>query len=298
MSVPKVSVLLSLFRAERFLSRYLEDVLEQSIVDRVELSVVHNDPTDAERDILNHYAQRITMVRCETPRESLYASWNRALAQSRGEYVACWNVDDLRVANSLELMACTLDTDPGIGWTYGDFSITHAFGRKEGKRISTPEWSRELGTKGAIGGPFFMWRRSLVDRVGWFDEQFSSGGDFDYTVRLSMHSKAIRTPDLHGYFLHERAGLSTAGHCQPIERTVIQLRYGIYETLDWSYVHPSLSFRTRHFLQPESTWVPVEKMVPEYERLIEVRSNSAWHIPWQTAKAVVRRRLASMLGRR
>ncbi len=298
MPSPKVSVILSIYRAERFLRRYFENVLEQSLGDAVELSIVHNDPTDAERTIIDEFSGRIAMVRCETPRESLYASWNRAIAQSCGEYIACWNADDLRTRDSLERMVRTLDTTPVLGWTYGDFIISRTFGHTEGSPVTTPEWSRELGSRSAIGGPFFMWRRSLLPSIGWFDEQFCSGGDFDYTVRLSLGATGARTPGLLGYFLDERTGLSTSGDLQPMERTVIQLRYGIYETLDWHFVHAALQFRPRHLLQPGGQWVPVEQRIPGYEALIAARRQAAWRIPFHSVGAAIRRQAARQLGRR
>lgn len=297
MSPPKVSIILSLFRAERYLQRYLEDVLAQTISDKLELSIVLNDPVEVERKVLDRYSAKIRIVRCETPREPLYASWNRAIKQSSGEYLACWNVDDLRTEDSLERMVQTLDSFPDTGWTYGDFVVSRAFGEKHGKKVITPAWSLELATHGAIGGPFFMWRRSLMEKVGWFDEQFASGGDFDYTVRLSFHSCAEPTPGLIGYFLDERGGLSTSGELQPVERTAIQLRYGIYETLDWRYVHRSLRFRVREILQPGGIWVPVESLVPDYDRMIASRRTAAWCIPFHTAKAAARQWIAGRLRR-
>jgi len=291
----KVTILLSIFRAERFLERYLENILEQTLLGEIELSVVHNAPSDVERKILDWYSTKIQIVRIETPLESLYTSWNKAIAQSQGEYLVCWNVDDLREANSLERMAKILDEDSSIGWTYGDFVITNFFGEKIGSSVATPEWSNELATRGAIGGPFFMWRRDLISTVGWFDEQFSSGADFDYTVRLSLHTKATKTQGLIGYFLNEGAGLSTAGTLQPIERTAIQLRYGIYETLDWRYVHQALYYRVRHILQPGGIWLQVEHLVPNYERLIEARKSTAWQIPLNTFKTAVRQKIAKTL---
>lgn len=295
MAKAKVSVMLSLFCAERFLSEFLENVAEQSNLDELELSIVHNDPTEAERSILDQYSKKIRMIRLETHRENLYASWNRALKQSTGDYIACWNVDDLRVGDSLERMTHTLDSDRLLGWTFGDFVISSSWGLKKGRYIATPEWSQELGTRGAIGGPFFMFRRNAMEEVGWFDEQFSSGGDFDYTVRLSLQSRGCRTPGLHGYFLNEGLGLSTSGKLQQIERTVIQLRYGIYETLDWRYVHPALRFRILHLLQPDSLWRPVEQLVPHYQQLIDSRKSAAWLVPIHTVLATCRSWLAKKI---
>lgn len=297
MGLPKVSIVLSVYRAERYLRRYLQSVAEQSMLSDMELSIVHNDPSAEERSTLDEFSEKVRMVRCETPRESIFISFNRAIAQSQGEYLACWNADDLRSPDSLRRMARTLDHQPQVGWTYGDFVLSESFGTLAGRLVSAPEWTRDLAMRGAIGGPFFMWRRSLLDSVGWFDEQFRSGGDFDYTVRLSRASIGQRTPGVMGYFLNERAGLSTSGNLQPIERTVIQLRYGIYETLDWVYLHSALQFRVRHLLQPGGNWVPVDELVTDYDALIVARRYRAWKIPIYTLKAALRRQLVKSLGR-
>ena len=297
MASPKVSIILSVYRAERYLHRYLQSVLAQSMLSDIELSIVHNDPSEEERAIIDKFSGRIRMVRCEIPRERLYASWNRAIAQSHGEYLVCWNVDDLRSPDSLERMAWTLDDQPEAGWTYGDFVVSRSFGTLDGRRVTAPEWTRDLATRGAIGGSFFMWRRSLLGSVGWFDEQFRSGGDFDYTVRLSLGSIGKKTPGVIGYFLNEHSGLSTSGNLQPIERTVVQLRYGIYETLDWFYVHSALQYRVRHRLQPSGQWVPAHELAADYDALIASRHYRIWQSPIHTVKAALRRQLVKFVKR-
>ena len=297
MSLPKVSVLLSVYRAERYLHQYLENVLEQTLGEAVELSVVHNDPTPGERSILDAFDGRIRMIRSETERESLYKSWNRAIAQSSGDYLACWNADDLRTPDSLERMARTLDEDSEAGWTYGDFLISRCHGNRTGRHVRSVEWSRDRATRGAIGGPFFVWRRNLLEQVGWFDEQFRSGGDFDYTARLSLASRGARTPGMLGYFLSTGEGLSTSGELQPIERTVIQLRYGIYETVDWHYVPPSLQYRVQPVLQPEGRWVRVQDSIPDYESLIASRRFNAWRIPVYSCKILLYRAVSRVMRR-
>lgn len=294
MAISRVCVILSLYRGEKFLERYLYNVLEQTIVDQIELSIVHNDPTDVELEILARFIKKISIIKFNTTREGLYSSWNRAIAQSSAPYIACWNVDDLRSPDSLERMANTLDQNPHHGWTYGDFLITEAYESHEGRKVRTPEWSLKQSTTGAIGGPFFMWRRSLMSTVGWFDEQFSSGGDFDFTVRLSLQTKGLRTPGIIGYFLNEKTGLSTAGDVHYIERTAIQLRYGIYETIDWKYVPRALRLQICSFLQPEGQWVRIEQSVQNYEQLINGRSKSAWLIPYYTVKSAILRQLSRL----
>lgn len=291
----KISVILSLYRGERFLRDYLENFKLQSIAGSAELSIVHNDPTPGERKIIEEFSSKIRIIRCEVSRENLYTSWNRAIAQSNGQYIACWNVDDRRTLDSLEAMACKLDGDPSLGWTYGDFIITNKTNSSEGTYVVAPEWSKETATTGAIGGPFFMWRRNISNGAKWFDEQFLSGGDFDFTVRLSLCSKGARTRGLLGCFLNERLGLSTAGDRQPIERTVIQLRYGIFDNLDCNYIPAALRYRVCHILEPENVWAPLEFRIESYEELIKSRKYRIWKAPFFSIKMALRRWLIRCL---
>jgi glycosyltransferase involved in cell wall biosynthesis len=246
----KTSIILSLYNCEKYLKKYLEDALNQKGINEIEFSIVHNEPTDKEKEIIDKYRNRLNIIYKEVPLEPLYASWNKAIKQSTGEYLACWNVDDLREYDSIANMVRTLDYNQDAGFTYGDIIIVNQFGNKKGKYIKTPSFTKKLGTSGAIGGPFFMWRRSLIEKVGYFDEQFKSGGDFDYTVRLSIFSKGTKTNGLLGYFLHEGLGLSTRNaHLQMLERTVIELRYGIWHKIDIHYINEAFNYKINYITE-------------------------------------------------
>ena len=240
----KVSIILSLYNVESYLEKYFEEVLKQKGVENIEFSIIHNKATQKEKIIIDSFRGKLNIIYQEVPLEPLYVSWNRATLQSSADYIACWNVDDLREYNSVERMIKTLDENSKAGFTYGDIIIVNEFCKKEGRYIKTPKYTKSLGTTGAIGGPFFMWRRSLLHKVGYFDEQFKSGGDFDYTVRLSIFSRGMKTNGLIGYFLNNGSGLSTKStELQVLERTAIQLRYGIWHTIDINYINKALDYQ-------------------------------------------------------
>ncbi|MBT5400654.1 glycosyltransferase [bacterium] len=246
----KVTIILSLFNVEKYLERYFKNVLNQEGVKNIELSIVHNQATSMEKNIIQKYKNKLNITYQEVPLESLYKSWNRAILQSSGEYLVCWNVDDLRECNSIKKMVETLDKNQNIGFTYGDIIIVNSFGKKKGKYVKTPEFTKHLGTTGAIGGPFFMWRRCLIDKIGYFDEQFKSGGDFDYTVRLSIFSRGMKTNGLIGYFLNNGSGLSTKStELQVLERTAIELRYGIWYKINIDYINRALNYNVNSIVE-------------------------------------------------
>ena len=225
----KVSIILSLYNCEKYLEKYLENALSQKQLEIIEFSIVHNEPTYSEKKIIKKYSRKLNLIYIEVNREPLYKSWNKAISQSNGEYLVCWNVDDIRTNDSISKMVETLDNNKNIGFTYGDFIISKKYGSKNGKYVNIPEYKKTIGQSSAIGGPFFMWRRNLIPKVGYFDEQFLSGADLDYTIRLSNVCDGKKTEGLIGYFLNDGSGLSTKNiFLQIIERTAIENRHNIY----------------------------------------------------------------------
>ena len=98
-----------------------------------------------------------------------------------------------------------------------------------------------------ILGPFFMFRRSVLDRCGMFDEQFKSGGDFDFAMRLARCGNGLCLSDMLGYYLNEGTGLSTNinDDVQAIERTVIELRYGL-DVLEPQFIKQARKYDIEH----------------------------------------------------
>ena len=277
----KVSVLLSLFRCEKYLADYFENALAQIGFDKIEFSIIHNDPTKKEKAIIENYKSKLNIVYQDVKREPLYKSWNRAIKQSTGEYLVCWNVDDLRTKDSISRMVKTLEDNYKIGFTYGDFIITKKFGATKGKYINTPEYNFNLATTGAIGGPFFMWRRNLIPKVGYFDEQFLSGGDFDYTVRLAVFSVGSKTKGLIGYFLNENLGLSTKNnHLQILEREVILRRYGVWQKTNLFLNTSIISYQINHIREFDN----LRELNDQIQKLVAQRKKDKIYIFFSTFK--------------
>ena len=73
-----------------------------------------------------------------------------------------------------------------------------------------------------------MFRKSLIEKSGVFDEQLIQGADYDLALRLAFNGKGLHLPVNLGYYLNEGLGQSTKPDSkQPVERTVIELRYNL-----------------------------------------------------------------------
>ncbi len=269
----KVSAIVSCFNGSKYLPAFLENCTEQTIVDRIEIVLVHNNPTSQELEIVKKYQNQYPSLfkHIIVTREPFAVSVNRAIKISSGEYVCVWNIDDLRTPNSLELMFKTLDTNPNVGFTYGDYIIVNKWQGQTGRLITEPEYEQREFIYSMHLGPFYMWRKNLCERIGYWDEQFKSGSDFDYASRLAVESVGLKTQGLLGYYLDEGLGLSTGKTpWQPIERTAIELRFGALHKLDFWYYTRAQKYRIEEVLT-EGIWYSINKLMPNYKKYYKNR---------------------------
>jgi hypothetical protein len=86
-------------------------------------------------------------------------------------------------------------------------------------------------------GPFMMFDSKVLIKSGLFDEQLRSGADFDLAIRLARSGHLGFTSGLLGYYLDAGLGASTRPNSlQAIERSVIELRYGIFDKFNAEYL--------------------------------------------------------------
>jgi glycosyltransferase involved in cell wall biosynthesis len=276
---PLVSAITPSFRMQKYLKTFLEWLPRQTFFHQLEVVLDHNEPSTEEvqlvRAFQKQYPGRLKHIVVEKV-DPIGTSMNRCIRESAGDYLTIWNIDDLRTDDSIEKQARLLEQRLDIGLVYGNFKTVKAFGRTEGTLIDHSRLTEDELTRGMIVGPFFMFRKSLIQKAGYFDEQLKQGPDFDLAVRLAFHTKAAMTPGLLGYYLNENLGASTRpGTLQPVEAAVIELRYGIYDKIDYPQVANASRYNIP-FIRYQNTWLSVSDFVPSYDALLAKRYEQ-WH---------------------
>ena len=224
----KVSTITPCYNMSKYMKGFLDNLSTQTHKD-LEIVLDHNDPSDEEVKLVEEYNEQydnILHIKVEGV-DPIGTSMNRCIEYATGDYLCIWNVDDLRTPDSIEVMAKALDENPDVDFVYGNYVIVPKFGSTEGQYVDETGREDEL-TTGMILGPYFMFRKSLLEKSGVFDEQLVQGADYDLALRLAFNAKGLHLPINLGYYLNEGLGQSTKPDSkQPIERTVIELRYNI-----------------------------------------------------------------------
>ena len=224
----KVSTITPCYNMSKYMKGFLDNLSTQNHKD-LEIVLDHNDPSDEEVKLVEEYNEQydnILHIKVEGV-DPIGTSMNRCIEYATGDYLCIWNVDDLRTPDSIEVMAKALDENPDVDFVYGNYVIVPNFGGTEGQYVDETGREDEL-TTGMILGPYFMFRKSILEKSGVFDEQLVQGADYDLALRLAFNGKGLHLPINLGYYLNEGLGQSTKPDSkQPIERTVIELRYNI-----------------------------------------------------------------------
>ena len=256
----KVSTITPCYNMSKYMKGFLENLSTQTHKD-LEIVLDHNDPSEEEVKLVKEYNDKhdnIFHIIVDGV-DPIGTSMNRCIENASGDYLCIWNVDDLRTPDSIEIMAKVLDDNPDVDLVYGNYVIVSKFGETNGQFVDVEPHIPEL-KEGMILGPFFMFRKSLIKKSGLFDEQLIQGPDYDLALRLVRNGKAHFMPDNLGYYLNEGLGMSTKPDSkQPIERTVIELRYNV-RVLEPQLVPYTRSYDVENIIVDEEK-IPVSNFI-------------------------------------
>jgi hypothetical protein len=162
-------------------------------------------------------------------------------------------------------MAKALDEKKDVDIVIGKYIIVNKFKSKKGNIIDESKRSHSEFLRGMLLGPFFMFRKSLLSKIGKFDEQFFSGSDYDLAMRLVRAGNYFCLDETIGYYLNEGKGLSTKpDSLQPIERTAVELRYNL-PVIDKSLIDIASKSYDLENLYYDSKKVPINQIISTFK---------------------------------
>lgn len=218
---PRLSALVSTYASERYLLGCLESLRRQTVHDQLEIVVVDACSPEREGEMVRafqraHPELAITYVRTEV-REASSASFRRAIALARGEFVTTANADDRHAPEFAERMLAVLDQRPGVGLVYADTAITNGDNETwqehtATKRFAWPHYTPAVALTCCLFGAQPVWRRAVHDVVGHFDDGHRHANDQDMFLRIARRFGAVHLDEVLGLFLQRPDSVAGSGN--------------------------------------------------------------------------------------
>ena len=196
--VPRISVVMPVYNAEKYLSDAISSILQQTFND-FELIVIDDGSNDRSPGIIEAFAKKDRRLVVHRQKNSgLIASLNRACSLARGTFIARMDADDVSLPYRFERQVDFLEKHPDIG-LLGTWIQDIGPAGQPGPiwpLPTTPDsirWFLMFGN--CIAHPSIMARRELIQGLRYRNEA-RHVEDYDLWIRMSAVSRLANLPEV------------------------------------------------------------------------------------------------------
>jgi glycosyltransferase involved in cell wall biosynthesis len=268
---PMVSVLLSVYNSEKYVSEAIESILKQTFKN-FEFVIIDDASKDSSWNIIEQFSKidfRIVAVRnsiniggCQT--------LIRGINYCTGKYIARLDNDDWSYPERLKKQVDYMEAHPDVGVLGSSIDIISESGNIIGRRtykLTDEEIRKNMFYSSPFAHPVVMFRKSILDQVGPYDAEFAPADDYELYFRIGKISKFANLSDV---LLKYRiiSNSMTFTYTKKMELATVKVRklYGrdlfykfsikhkLYNSLHYLSIFinpPKLKIRLFHFLRNE-----------------------------------------------
>lgn len=210
-----VSVVIPMYNAQNHILRCLKSVLNQTYKN-LEVIVVNDGSKDNSELLVNEFINKhpeLKIVLINKPNGGVSSARNLGIKSAKGEYIALLDADDEWLSQKLTLQLDILSKYPEIdfiGSSRNQESVTFPYSVKNGLVNVT---LRKLLLKIKPATSTAVFKTSIRETVGFYDETQRYSEDANYWMRISIKHRMVYLPDSlvvtgGGKFNYGVAGLS------------------------------------------------------------------------------------------
>jgi glycosyltransferase involved in cell wall biosynthesis len=193
--MPRVSVILAAYNAERYLAEAVDSILAQTFGD-FELILIDDGSTkDRTPQIVGDYARRdARVVAISRPNRGLTPTLNEGVSRAQGEFIARMDADDVCMPTRFAQQVAYLDAHPECVCVGSRVTIIDPYSspvKVTDHPLDHDAIDAQLlrGIGWAVVHPAAMMRTCAVRQIGGYREQFVTSQDLDIFLRLAEVGK-------------------------------------------------------------------------------------------------------------
>lgn len=194
----KCSIFCSFYKGEKFIEEYIENMCSQLLFQNIEFIFLDCNSPEKEKEYIVPLTKKYSNIRyirlAQDP--GLYAAWNIAVKHCSSSIIGNWNIDDRKNKEGLEILLNQFNKYPELDLVYGFTYISRIANEKYQNNSYNeiyPYLPHSLENLIRNNSPHCMplWKKSLHDRFGYFDESYKTASDSDFWLRCCVGGAKI-----------------------------------------------------------------------------------------------------------
>jgi glycosyltransferase involved in cell wall biosynthesis len=227
MNFPLVSVIVNCHNGEKYLSKCIKSILNQTFKN-FEIIFWDNSSKDKSKKIIYQFNDKRIKKYFSKKFHKLYAARNLAIKKSKGEYISFLDVDDIWKRNKLSEQVKVLKKNKNIKIIYTNYIFNNEIKKikflKYKNKLPAGYITQNLLNDYKIGILTALVQKKLFNNLR-FNPSYNIIGDFDFFIRASIDNKimSIQKP-LAMYRSHENnmSGKKIDIYCEELKKWLHQ----------------------------------------------------------------------------
>ena len=220
----KISVVIPTFNRISLVARAIDSVLKQSL-NPYEIIVVDDGSDDGTSEMIQNKYSSIKLIRQQN--NGVSAARNKGIEHAKGDWIGLLDSDDEWKEKKLEHQADRLIKTPEY-----DFCHTNEIWIRNGVRVNQRKKHEKYGGYifdkcldiCRISPSSVLFRKNILDHVGWFDNQLPVCEDYDLWLRITSEYRIL--------FIDEPLIIKYGGHDDQLSRSVESIEFFRIKSLE------------------------------------------------------------------
>jgi glycosyltransferase involved in cell wall biosynthesis len=192
MTIPKVSVLMPAYNADKYIVEAIESILNQTFTD-FEFIIIDDCSTDKTWEIIQEYTKKDKRILAIKNEKNLGIAGNRNKLKklAKGEYVMWQDADDISIEDRMQRQVDVLDKASSVGIVGGYLQIFDETGDLSMRKYDSKDsvLRKNIFRYSPVAQPASMIRKNVLDQVGDYDLNYPPAEDLDMSFRIGKNYK-------------------------------------------------------------------------------------------------------------
>ncbi len=196
---PCLTIITSVYKGDKYIEHFFEELTKQTIYPNCEHIIINAaSPGNEEAIILKYQELYPNIVYHKLERDpGLYGVWNLAIKMASADFITNANLDDIFSYDAYEVLLREFEKNPSLDFAYSNSYTTNIPNQCFSNAIFdtiyiAPEFSVEEISHRCFLGSHPMWKKSIHQDIGYFDEYFKCMGDWEMWIRAGKSGKQFK----------------------------------------------------------------------------------------------------------